>query len=70
MIQMGFTNEELDDVPFGIAIPIREALRVCQMNPPSSWPVSAYTLLGRKDLAKMAVMDEVVPLPVKVCDGS
>jgi hypothetical protein len=66
MVKLSFTLEDLDDLPFGIALPIREALRICQMNPPSAWPLAAYELLGRKDLAKMAVLEETDPVPVKV----
>lgn len=54
MVTLDFLSDELDDVPFGVAIPIRESLRLCQMIPPSEWPLSAYELLGRKDLAEMA----------------
>ena len=69
MVKLSFTLDDVDDLPFGIAIPIREALRICQMNPPSAWPLAAYELLGRKDLAKMAVLDDDGPLPEKVSES-
>jgi anaphase-promoting complex subunit 1 len=67
MVKMSFTSESLDDLPFGISLPIREAMRICQMNPPSAWPLAAYKLLGREDLAKMAVTEDPEPFPEKVC---
>lgn len=73
MVALDFTLEELDDVPYGVAIPIRECLRACQMSPPSEWPLAAYELVGRQDLAEMAkaptfdVEDEEPGLAEKVC---
>jgi hypothetical protein len=59
MVQMVFSLEELSDVPFGIALPIRECLRACMGNPPPEWTGDHYELVGRKDLAVMAQLPSV-----------
>lgn len=41
----------LDSLPMGIAAPLREAARTCQLAPPGNWPVAAYRAIGRNDLA-------------------
>jgi anaphase-promoting complex subunit 1 len=38
-------------LPMGIAAPLMEALRTCQMSPPGDWPLAAYRAIGRNDLA-------------------
>lgn len=38
-------------LPIGIAAPLMEALRTCQMAPPGDWPLAAYRAIGRNDLA-------------------
>ncbi|KAI8994045.1 hypothetical protein BD414DRAFT_513664 [Trametes punicea] len=49
---MQLKTEELEHLPLGIAAPLREALRTCQLAPSGDWPVSAYHLIGRNDLAE------------------
>lgn len=46
-----FTLHDLECLPIGLALPLREALRVCRYNPPNNWPTSAYELISRDDLA-------------------
>ncbi|KAF8840326.1 hypothetical protein BDN67DRAFT_1069395 [Paxillus ammoniavirescens] len=41
----------LDSLPLGIAAPLREAIRTCQLSPPSHWQSEHYELIGRRDLA-------------------
>lgn len=41
-------------LPLGIAAPLREAARTCQLAPPSNWPLEAYRAIGRNDLAASA----------------
>lgn len=48
----------LASLPLGIAAPIREAARTCQLAPPPAWPLQAYMAIGRNDLAASA--DETV----------
>ncbi|KDQ54480.1 hypothetical protein JAAARDRAFT_209213 [Jaapia argillacea MUCL 33604] len=47
--QMG--KEFLRNLPLGIAAPLKEAARTCQLSPPGDWPVAAYQVIGRNDLA-------------------
>ncbi|KAG2152809.1 hypothetical protein DEU56DRAFT_977198 [Suillus clintonianus] len=41
----------LNSLPLGIAAPLREAVRTCQLAPPSHWRKEHYDLIGRRDLA-------------------
>eukprot|EP00899_Mesostigma_viride_P028297 jgi/Mesvir1/8652/Mv02596-RA.1 len=51
MVACGFGLGDLDRVPAGVAVVLREALQSCQEDPPSGWPPAAYTLIGREDMA-------------------
>jgi len=44
----------LDKLSLGIAAPIREAARTCQLFPPTAWPLQTYMAIGRNDLATSA----------------
>lgn len=57
MVRLGFTNDDLDRLPYGIAQPIRESLRTCQSLPGQDWPAQAYHLVLRPDLAQMVSGD-------------
>ncbi|GLB44114.1 putative anaphase promoting complex subunit 1 [Lyophyllum shimeji] len=46
--------EFLNRLPIGIAAPLREASRTCQLAPPGDWPLAAYRAIGRNDLAASA----------------
>lgn len=41
----------LDTLPLGLAAPLREAVRTCQLAPPGHWPADMFSQIGRKDLA-------------------
>jgi len=41
-------------LPLGIAAPLREAARTCQLSPPGDWSLAAYRAIGRNDLAASA----------------
>ncbi|KXN83985.1 Anaphase-promoting complex subunit 1 [Leucoagaricus sp. SymC.cos] len=59
LLLIGRRGEKLlDSLPLGIAAPIREAARTCQLAPPPAWPLQAYMTIGRNDLA--ASVDETV----------
>lgn len=45
----GLTLEDLSDLAPAISLPLREALRQCQLNAQSSWPRRAFALLDRPD---------------------
>uniref|UniRef100_A0A3Q2CTV5 Anaphase-promoting complex subunit 1 n=1 Tax=Cyprinodon variegatus TaxID=28743 RepID=A0A3Q2CTV5_CYPVA len=51
---VGFTLKDLESVPFGVALPIREAIYRCREQPSSDWPEAVCLLIGRQDLTKQA----------------
>jgi anaphase-promoting complex subunit 1 len=55
VLQFGFQLSHLDVVPFGVALPLRQALSLCRHSPPSDWPAAAYDLIDRQDLAALKV---------------
>jgi anaphase-promoting complex subunit 1 len=42
---------DLTKIPLGVAAPIYEAARTCQLSPPRNWSPAAYHAIGRNDLA-------------------
>jgi anaphase-promoting complex subunit 1 len=52
MVKSQIGPEFLRLLPIGIAAPLREAIRTCQLSPSGEWPVGAYQLTGRNDLAE------------------
>ncbi|KAG6856543.1 hypothetical protein H0H87_003362 [Tephrocybe sp. NHM501043] len=54
MVNAELGPEFLSRLPIGIAAPLREAARTCQLAPPGDWPLSAYRAIGRNDLAASA----------------
>ncbi|XP_035824384.1 anaphase-promoting complex subunit 1 [Aplysia californica] len=71
MTELDMTQRDLDCVPIGVSLPLREACLLCRANPPSDWPQSAYDLIGRQDLSELAALDGKVksfhlPEPVPV----
>lgn len=55
MVWCGFRLENLETLPFGISIPLRETLKICRENPSSRWPADAYVLVGREDIAALVL---------------
>ncbi len=53
-IGLGFTLKDLESVPFGVALPIREAIYRCREQPCSDWSEEVCLLIGRQDLTKQA----------------
>jgi len=47
----------LNVMPLGLAAPLREAARTCQLAPGQDWPAAAYEFIGRNDLAEGANAD-------------
>jgi anaphase-promoting complex subunit 1 len=45
---------DLERLPLGLAAPVREAARTCQLSPPADWTPAAYSMIGRNDLAATA----------------
>lgn len=52
MVKSNFKLKDVDRLPFGVALPLRQAIRSCRTTPPSSWGADAYALIGREDLAQ------------------
>lgn len=50
----GFTLKDLESVPFGVALPIRDAIYQCREQPCSDWSEDVCLLIGRQDLTKQA----------------
>ncbi|KAF9126351.1 Anaphase-promoting complex subunit 1 [Mortierella sp. 14UC] len=48
-----FTSTQLDQLPFGISVPLREALWKCRNNPPPDMDSFALSFIGRNDLAEL-----------------
>ncbi|KAI7822909.1 hypothetical protein BC939DRAFT_529303 [Gamsiella multidivaricata] len=48
------TNTELDQLPFGVSVPLREALWKCRRNPSPNLDSDALSFIGRNDLAELA----------------
>ncbi|XP_033102759.1 anaphase-promoting complex subunit 1-like [Anneissia japonica] len=60
MSQMNFTLQDLQSLPFGVALPLQEAISECKKSPPSDWSEAAYVLIGRQDLSKQAKMEKEI----------
>ena len=45
---------DLTKLPLGVAAPVHEAARSCQLSPPGDWTVAGYNMIGRNDLAASA----------------
>uniref|UniRef100_A0A8C8SU53 Anaphase-promoting complex subunit 1 n=1 Tax=Pelusios castaneus TaxID=367368 RepID=A0A8C8SU53_9SAUR len=54
MTSVGFTLRDLESLPFGVALPIRDAIYHCREQPASDWPEAVCLLIGRQDLSKQA----------------
>uniref|UniRef100_A0A8C2PT56 Anaphase-promoting complex subunit 1 n=1 Tax=Cyprinus carpio TaxID=7962 RepID=A0A8C2PT56_CYPCA len=50
----GFTLKDLESVPFGVALPIRDAIYQCREQPCSDWSEEVCALIGRQDLTRQA----------------
>uniref|UniRef100_A0A8B9HLC7 Anaphase-promoting complex subunit 1 n=1 Tax=Astyanax mexicanus TaxID=7994 RepID=A0A8B9HLC7_ASTMX len=49
-----FMLKDLESVPFGVALPIRDAISQCREHPCSDWSEEVCALIGRQDLTKQA----------------
>ncbi|KAI0566454.1 Anaphase-promoting complex subunit 1 [Gracilaria domingensis] len=52
MVMDGFRRTDLDLLPFGVALPLQDALWICRQQPKDSWPSKMYALIGREDLLR------------------
>ncbi len=70
LVEEGWTSQDIDSLPVGLALPLRDALRSCRIAPPRHWPRAAYELVGRHDLARMRVSSRAEPETAIVKTGS
>ncbi|KAF9207246.1 Anaphase-promoting complex subunit 1 [Haplosporangium sp. Z 27] len=54
IVDEGFSNSQLDQLPFGVSVPLREALWKCRRNPSPDLNSDALSFIGRNDLAELA----------------
>lgn len=57
MVEDNFCRTDLEALPFGIALPLQDALFSCRQNPKSSWRYRAFALIGREDLFNFSHFD-------------
>lgn len=50
--QSPYNIDAIEDLPIGIASPLKEAVRTSQLSPSGSWSAAVYRLIGRNDLAE------------------
>ncbi|KAF9929490.1 Anaphase-promoting complex subunit 1 [Linnemannia zychae] len=53
IVKERFTSTQMDQLPLGISIPLREALWKCRNNPPPDLDSFALSFIGRNDLAEL-----------------
>jgi hypothetical protein len=47
------TKQELDNLPSGLNFVLSNIIYQCRENPPTNWPLLAYELIDRQDLAAL-----------------
>lgn len=52
MDTLGWTPASISQLAVGVALPLREAIRMSQLDAPEGWPARAYDLIRRPDLAQ------------------
>ncbi|XP_046858377.1 anaphase-promoting complex subunit 1-like isoform X2 [Xenia sp. Carnegie-2017] len=63
MAKIGFTIDDLNALPFGVSLPLREAIHQCHNKPSHCLSEESCTLIGREELAAQARMtDESINL--------
>ncbi len=51
MVQTGLGTAWLTSLPYAVAVPILEMIRVCQNTPEKTWSIDVFHFIGRSDLA-------------------
>lgn len=62
IFQKGWTPADINRLPFGVGLPLREAIRICQLDAPEDWPAGAYSLIHRPDLRRQYGDEDAEPL--------
>lgn len=50
MVKHNFRRVDLESLPFGVALPLQDALWMCRKRPKLSWSADAFLLIDREDL--------------------
>ncbi|CAM9144410.1 unnamed protein product, partial [Phaeothamnion confervicola] len=66
MVEEGVGPAELAQMPFGLALPLLDMLHAAGVNAPPGWPVAAYELVGREELAALQRMRDLWSDPVSI----
>ncbi|XP_076632222.1 anaphase promoting complex subunit 1 [Colletes latitarsis] len=51
--EMGMTKKDLEILPPGVSLLLKDVMHRCRERPPSNWPMEAYELIDRQDLAAL-----------------
>jgi anaphase-promoting complex subunit 1 len=66
LVRQRWTLADLDCLPWGVALPLRQAIQHCRSSPPTDWPQEAYVLIGRNDIAASMAAAEQEERPAEV----
>ncbi len=59
MIRKGISKRILETLPEGIVAPMRESIRRCQADPPTTWADKSLNLIGRDDLSTLVSAKDI-----------
>ncbi|XP_012141180.1 anaphase promoting complex subunit 1 isoform X2 [Megachile rotundata] len=51
--EMGMNKKDLETLPPGVSLVLKDVMHRCRERPPSNWPMQAYELVDRQDLAAL-----------------
>ncbi|KAI4480329.1 hypothetical protein M0804_010327 [Polistes exclamans] len=51
--EMGMKKEDLEILPPGVSLILKDVMHRCRERPPSNWPAKVYELIDRQDLAAL-----------------
>ncbi|GFS60501.1 anaphase-promoting complex subunit 1 [Trichonephila inaurata madagascariensis] len=65
--KLGFTIKDINSLPIGLALPIKDALLNCWHEPSGLWSKDMFDLIGRRDLSSLQSPEKlkVLPQPTK-----
>ncbi|GIY16750.1 anaphase-promoting complex subunit 1, partial [Caerostris darwini] len=65
--KLGFTIRDVNSLPIGLALPIKDALLNCWHEPSGLWSKDIFDLIGRRDLASLQSSEKrkIMPQPTK-----
>ncbi|GFQ73525.1 anaphase-promoting complex subunit 1 [Trichonephila clavata] len=61
--KLGFTIKDINSLPIGLALPIKDALLNCWHEPSGLWSKDMFDLIGRRDLSSLQTPEKVKVLP-------